>query len=264
MFAHLLVCLRSRKAGKCPVDDHHAELDLFLATLSTGPVGFGDGLHDTNRSLLMRCCAADGRILAPSLPPTPIDATWASLRRTPATASASASVWTAHSRVNGSEWHFVVAIDVPTSFPLLPSDFYPVITGAVVSRAWHSPECEDGARASTCGVMPGLPDAKTGVPVGGGPLGSHRWELTVVSPVLPPGVALLGELDKATPVSPARFTAVVAGADGVRVQVSGEVGERVRVVFAVGVGGADTGTVKVVSLVIARGGVASVFVRGRA
>ena len=243
------------------MDNHHAELDLFLATLSTGPVGFGDGLHDTNRSLLMRCCAADGRILAPTLPPSPIDATWASVRRTPATASASASVWTGHSRVNGSDWHFLMAIDVPTGFPLLPSDFYPVISGAVVSRPWHSPECEDGARASTCGVVPGLPDANTGVPASGGPVGAHRWELTVVSPVLAPGIALLGELDKATPVSPSRFTEVVASADGVRVQVCGREGERVRVVFAVGVGGADTGTVKVESLIISHDGVASIFVR---
>ena len=257
------------QAGKCPVDNHHAELDLFLATLSTGPVGFGDGLHDTNRSLLMRCCAADGRILAPTLPPTPIDATWASgARRPPATANASASIWTAHSRVNGTTaaaWHFVVAIDVPSAFALLPSDFYPVIpAGAVVAvhRPWHSPPCVHGALASACGVVVGLPEVHTGVPAPGSPMGTHSWELTVVSPVLGPGVALLGELDKVVSVSPSRFTAVVASSEGVRVRVTGRPGEQVRLTFAVGVGRANA-TVKVVSLVMSSDGFASTFVKDK-
>lgn len=70
------------QCGKCPVPTRHAELDVFIATLSRGPVGAGDGVAPggnltTNRSLLMRCCAESGRILSPGTGIAPIDATWA-------------------------------------------------------------------------------------------------------------------------------------------------------------------------------------------
>ena len=88
-------------------------------------MGFGDGIGDTNRTLLMRCCADDGRILRATSASTPIDATWAAGRSPPASQKppkAAAAVWTAHTSINASVFHFVTAIDVPTSFPLLPAD----------------------------------------------------------------------------------------------------------------------------------------------
>eukprot|EP00038_Savillea_parva_P010740 m.192438 g.192438 ORF g.192438 m.192438 type:complete len:897 (-) comp18641_c0_seq1:102-2792(-) len=51
----------------------NVELDLVLAVLSTGPVGLGDGLGETNVSLAMRCCRADGVILKPSTPLAAVD-----------------------------------------------------------------------------------------------------------------------------------------------------------------------------------------------
>ena len=43
------------------------------STYSTGPVGPGDGLGNTNVSLLMRCCNSDGLILKPSVPIRAVD-----------------------------------------------------------------------------------------------------------------------------------------------------------------------------------------------
>ena len=54
---------------------------ILLATLSTGPVGVGDGINYTNNPRIMRCCREDGLILKPDRPLTTINeviADWAS------------------------------------------------------------------------------------------------------------------------------------------------------------------------------------------
>jgi len=50
------------------------QLDLVLAVLSTGPVGVGDGINNTNFTLATSCCRADGAILKPNRPLTAMDA----------------------------------------------------------------------------------------------------------------------------------------------------------------------------------------------
>ena len=238
-------------AGNFPVNDNHVELDLFIATLSTGPVGFGDGLGSTNRTLLMQCCGADGTILKPTVAATPIDATWAQQgRRPPVVANeAAAAIWTAHTEVGGMFWQFALAVDVPSAFQLLPADFWPRTGPSVLSRKWHAPPCADGAEASSCGVSAELPDAETGVPdrrPGVANKGHHFWELSTISPVTVAGVALLGELDKVVAVAASRFVAVtVTAAGGLSVTVRGAARETVRLTFSV------SGRIKVVALTVA-------------
>jgi len=261
--------INHRQAGNCSVNNHHVELDLFLATLSSGPVGFGDGMNDTNRTLLMQCCTEDGRILRADTASTPIDATWAqSGRRIPSSRSdpiAAGAVWSASTTRNGSVWHFVTAIDVPRSFVLQPWDLWPplaavnigtrIVDGNVLYRMWHSPRCLDRANASDCGVViGGLPDVVTGIPAGRcqnktqdkatcTPAGAHNWELTTVSPMSHGGIALLGELNKVVPVSSERFRAVVTLPDGgLQVTVRGAVGEKVELTFVFAIGAHPSGT----------------------
>jgi hypothetical protein len=269
--------INHNQSGACTVDNHHVELDLVIASLSTGPVGFGDGVGNTNRSLLMRCCAEDGKILAPSVAITPIDATWASKRTPPEVPyKVAARVWSSHTEVKtaaadgGSAfWYFVLAIDVPTSFPLIRSDLWPPIpsTLSVVYRPWHAPECTDGIKASDCGVVcVGLPDVRTGLPTSGSAQGTHHWELTTISHVLSTagsatGIALIGEVAKVVSVSPTRFQEVSTTATGaVRVAVSGTPGELVELAFVVGVTGSNCGTIRTVTATIRDSGTASVTV----
>jgi hypothetical protein len=47
--------------------------EIIIATLSTGPVGAGDGINYTSGDHIMRCCRADGVILKPDRPLTMID-----------------------------------------------------------------------------------------------------------------------------------------------------------------------------------------------
>lgn len=53
----------------------NAELDIVLAIFSMGPVGIGDGIGFTNMTRARACCRADGRILQPDKPLTPLDFT---------------------------------------------------------------------------------------------------------------------------------------------------------------------------------------------
>ena len=49
-------------------------LQAAVAALSAGPVGFGDGPGYADPAVIMSTCAADGTLLGPSVPATPIDA----------------------------------------------------------------------------------------------------------------------------------------------------------------------------------------------
>ena len=60
------------------------------------------------------------------------------------------------------------------------------------------------------------------------PSGNAGHALVTIFPIVE-GIALLGELDKWVNVSPNRFTNLVIGDTGLRVDLRGAVGERVRV-----------------------------------
>jgi len=269
----------------------HVELDLFAATMSGGPVGFGDGIGDTNRTLLMQCCASDGTILRADTASSPIDATWsqASDHKPPVSKGtlpgtfppvaggplkAAAAIWSASTLRNGSYFHFVTAIDVPTSFKLLDADLWPVPAKGtqLLHRRWHAAPCVDGAMASSCGVAAGLPDVKTGIPAGRcqnktqnnstcTAIGAHSFELFSISPVTKGGVALLGELSKVCAVSAERFAAVVVtSSGGLKVTVRGSTGEKVQLTFVVGAKGGAGGRLKVKTLSFGPSGQAVVAV----
>ena len=269
----------------------HVELDLFAATMSSGPVGFGDGIGDTNRSLLMQCCASDGTILRADTASSPIDATWsqASTHKPPVSKGvlpghfppvpggppkAAAAIWSASTSRNGSVFHFVTAIDVPTSFNLLDADLWPMPAkeAQLLHRRWHAAPCVDGAKASSCGVVAGLPDVKTGIPAGRcqnktqdnstcTAIGAHSFELFSISPVTKGGVALLGELSKVCAVSAERFASVVVtSSGGLEVAVRGSTGEQVQLTFVVGAKGGSGGTLRVKTLLIGPNGQAFVTV----
>ena len=66
-----------RQAGfKEPNPGSNGELNAIIATMSTGPVGPADGAGQHNATRLRQTCRADGRILQPEKPLTPIDATF--------------------------------------------------------------------------------------------------------------------------------------------------------------------------------------------
>ena len=55
------------------VPENYPDLHCAVATLSTGPVTFGDKVGYEDGDLLMRCCRADGKSLKPSRAISAID-----------------------------------------------------------------------------------------------------------------------------------------------------------------------------------------------
>ena len=76
----------------------NGELNAILATMSTGPVGPSDGAGQHNTTRLMRTCTADGTILQPARPMTPIDATYRQAMSLSERQLNAAAVWATYSR----------------------------------------------------------------------------------------------------------------------------------------------------------------------
>ena len=72
MPACLPACLPDRMPDRMPacLPCRYVELAWIVSVLSAGPVGVGDIVNNTNKTLLMTACAQDGRLLKASTPST--------------------------------------------------------------------------------------------------------------------------------------------------------------------------------------------------
>ena len=93
--------------------EHHARLHAAAATLSTGPVMLGDMIGAEDPRLILRSCTADGRLLQPDRPATPIDSNILA-RVSPGAAGPRGVVLSTYSEVSGLRWTYVFAVGVST------------------------------------------------------------------------------------------------------------------------------------------------------
>ncbi|XP_055899049.1 uncharacterized protein LOC106054416 [Biomphalaria glabrata] len=96
------------------------ELHSVLATLSTGPVGPGDGIGFINLTVLMRCCDSSGQILQPSKPATAID-DQIKKRAFSSYPGPDGEVYTTYTNISGYAFGIVLAADLKNSYALTPS-----------------------------------------------------------------------------------------------------------------------------------------------
>lgn len=215
----------------------NCELNLIIATLSTGPVGIGDKAGNTNRTLLLRSIRPDGLIIQPDKPVTSIDAmlTPPSWGRRP-----SGHLWTTYAHVPGGpasgqelRWYYVLAIDVSSPWQLQGTDPYPRIDPASgwVARRWHLSDgrptpCVQGqlARASGCLLAQPLPRIVNDRPIMVRN-DTKTYDLFHLAPVLANGWVLLGDTSRYVAVSQKRFGSISIYPRGIRVVVTGASGE---------------------------------------
>jgi hypothetical protein len=235
----------------------NGELNAILATMSTGPVGPSDGAGQHNSTRLRRTCAADGTILQPERPMTPIDATFRQALSPAERQLSSAAVWSTFSQPRNttsgdslphcqgtSKQYHILAVDVnATAGPVsvFAADMYPAPpSGAQFAvRDWHrQAECKAGADAVVTGCVHlagGPEDADVAAPLvalGDGiswPYGTHTMQLHTATVLQPGKLALLGELDKFVPLSSNRFGYVCATQARLTAVVTGKPGEVVHV-----------------------------------
>lgn len=200
------------------------EHDLIVAVLSTGPVGIGDAVNQSNRSFLMPAITRNGTILKPAAAAARMDRFYSG-----GAGRQNEEIWTAISgparsanQVNsmgaffdqGTWWWFsILGTNLsPHVAPVAVEELWPQSREGqqyLVDRGRQS-RCTNNSAAAACLR---LWDASTPLAVGTGgglpgpsdPL--RRFELLSAAPVLPGGWALIGEESKYVRVSPQRFVA---------------------------------------------------------
>ncbi|CAL1533730.1 unnamed protein product [Lymnaea stagnalis] len=100
--------------------ENKTRLNCVLATLSTGPVGPGDGIGYVNKTLLMRCCDSQGQILQPSKPATAVD-DQIKIQAFPTYTGPQGQVYTTYSNISGYIFGIVLAAQLDNEYSLKPS-----------------------------------------------------------------------------------------------------------------------------------------------
>jgi hypothetical protein len=235
---------RYPKRAKCRYADAtepFPEVQGAVAALSAGPVAPGDAIGAANKSLIMRTCRADGTLLSPSLPATPVEAVFARraaghwlpsavevnaaytvLPASPGPGAAAAPGRSGFGAPGSTVYAAVIAIDLPSALELTASELGFGAGAQLV--AWRA---RDGAAsAALASHVTMRPCAKV------------DFDLVYVSALGAragagdsAGPALLGEADKFVPVSPTRFTSWNVEAGRGVATLRGVAGERVDVAF---------------------------------
>jgi len=258
--------------------------DVQVATLSMGPVWIGDGPGMTDVGVVRTFAAADGTLLHPSRPATPVDAMYTSAGGP----GGGAEVWSTHTASAGSAGvvtsYVVLAVDVASPFDLPLSSLWPSppraapggsASGAGAGASWLPPVdgapalaptppptagptglyaindtagCVPSAAADTCTVY--LPASETHLTLLTGPKapdGEHSTSVVTLVPESSAGLAFLGLEGPVVRLSPQRVLSL-AVLDGNRLSatIAGSPGEAVQGWFVVpGPGGAVTGPIVV-------------------
>ena len=191
----------------------HGEPEALLSALSTGPVGLGDRAGRNDAALAMRTCRADGRLVKPHVP-------IAAISRCMTVNAASRSVLMVaecYSDQPAGRWSYVMTMrcspgDQPTTGEVALDelgDSRP--TGDVIVWDWRAMTAtRQGADARWTTT-----------------LAQEEWTFHVLAPVLPGGIAIIGDTSKFVTAGDARVQVEVVDG-GVRVVVLGA-GERVTV-----------------------------------
>ena len=238
---------------------------MILALFSTGPVGIGDGLGHTNATRAKATCTADGTLLQPDKPLTPLD--WSifpdgeqRIAFADCAVQGPHNQWPCrpqllqtHTAVSGLQWHHIVAVAVD-AYALSLADLWPAPPPqqlgwhyAVVRRSVLEHGCVEGAPAfgpggcATSTVCPGgdSDTNSTCFPVIDTKVGFWdvanlhiAWAQYLLAPCSPEGWCLLGEMGKYNPASKQRLQTVAFGPGGVTATVAGVKDENVEL-FAI-------------------------------
>jgi len=211
----------------------NAHLDNAVAVLIGGPYGIGDGLAYVDADVVHRSCRSDGFMLRPRWPLASLDFTF-----TEADARGSL-VWAAHDDFGqeGSflRWSYVIGVDLTDEIAITPKRLLqglpPPASGIMVAWEVTMGEVVNATKVVTFSdISPFmLPKSKPlNLPYySDSPPHTHY----ATAPVMPNGMALLGEISKWATMSFGRVSSVTADEEAFTVNIRGAPSERV--IFAV-------------------------------
>ena len=220
--------------GKACVEPNTV-LESAVAVFSAGAVAPGDGIGQSNASLIMRTCNSEGRLLKPTRPMGSLDLWYAA--RTFNAQPVAWTLWTTYTELTGWRWWYLMAVDTPAmevTADDLHLDLTPMAGEWVEWRATMGVDDYSTLRRYT-GVTAVV---ATKLPA---------FTITHLAPVLgASGIVVLGEREKWVRASEQRMAYVDVGADAVSVVLAGEGGELVAMDWTVvtdsGVGEVKTQT----------------------
>lgn len=212
------------------------EAEALISILSAGMVGVGDGLGRTKVDLVMATARADGLLLKPDRPATPIDPMFLNHQRPYTT-----STWSDHA---GRRWHYIAAyhIDRTDESQVALDDLFAAFAydGIPMSKMFVLPEKitnwrmsldelrgadgDDGDyvlydwRAKSARVV----DRELDLPR---TTDAYDHSYQVLAPILDGDWALIGETTKFVTVADRRFTSIDVDGDRLVVEVTGVAGE---------------------------------------
>lgn len=186
------------------------EVEALLAALSAGPVGIGDRVGDADVELIRRTCRADGVLVRPDVPVAAIDR-----------AAFDAPAWsgeplvgTAHTQHSAGRWGYLVTCHVAPDQPphaarvtlMSAGDDRPG-TDTVAVYDWRRRHVNELRADGDYEVV----------------LEPSGWDYRVVAPVLPGGLAVIGDPALYATIGRARVADVALdhNGDGVAVTVLG-------------------------------------------
>ena len=190
------------------------EVEALLAALSAGPVGVGDRVGEADVDLIRRTCRADGVLVRPDVPVAAIDRVWFG-----------APVWSGemlvgstHTQHRAGRWGYVVSCNVgmekqPTRGRVAIADVGEdrPSTASIAVFDWRTGTVEVVSESGAYDLT----------------LESADWDYRVLAPVLPEGIAVIGDPELYACAGDSRIADVAVEGGGVAVTVLGA-GERVR------------------------------------
>jgi len=216
----------------------NCELNLLIATLSTGPVGISDKAGNTNKTLLMHAMRPDGWLIQPDRPVTPVDASFMQPNFVGSRPPPPGHVWATTASIPGAGiWHYVLAIDVRQRWQLSSKDLYPDLRPATgwIARCWHHEHapssCTSGSVAPSVDCDINVIESEADMPwlLNTRPImvanDTHVFDLMQFAPIGNNGWVFLGDLTRYVSVTKRRFRQVLFTEAGMRITVEGVAGE---------------------------------------
>ena len=181
------------------------ERQALVASLSGGPVAFGDGIGYMNKEILMKTCRDDGLILKPDKPATPIDRTFTS-------DAPPAEVWDTFSTKEGKKWHYIFVFDQEKAFELNSKDIE--LRGDYIAYNFETGEVRKLPAGSSLTI-----DKNT----------KNPWAYWILSPIMENGMALIGDVFKFITAANERIMHVYVKDNKFSIEVKGVAGEKANI-----------------------------------
>jgi hypothetical protein len=204
----------------------HETDNLLLDTLSAGPVGTGDALGAEDRKNILKAVRADGVIVKPDVPITPLDRMYVADARPRRSSSAVMAAHSLGGRTRGADSPFIGSTWTKDGSLRTAYVFAFSRSGKVHQMVRFSPE-EAGARAPACVydyfahlVSRVGPGQRFAASIGPGETGYY-----IVAPVGPSGIALFGDKGKFVSMGKERIPSLQEDSRSLTAQVLFAAGE---------------------------------------